>query len=89
MGPAPPPDPPTTAASLLPSDEDAIEYQPKDGALVWVHVQPPFTLVYMPPLAATAASLLPSDDDAIDRQSADKGRPFVTRVHDTPAFQLL
>ena len=55
-----------TAASLDPSDDDAIEFHRSWGADVFVHDAPESVLLQMPPPVMTAASLDPSDDDAID-----------------------
>ena len=71
-----------TAASLDPSEDDAIEDQSAWGAYASVHDAPESVLLQMRSPSMTAASFDPSDDDAIDRQSA---RGVEASVHDAPS----
>ena len=56
--------PPTTAASLIPSEDEAMEYHPLFDSRE-VHVMPESVDVYIG-LPTTAASLVPSEDEAMD-----------------------
>ena len=71
-----------TAASLDPSEDDAIEFQYLLGADVSVHDAPESVLLQMPPPVMTAASLYPSEDDAIELHDAWGAG---ASVHDAPS----
>ena len=71
-----------TAASLDPSEDDAIEFQYLLGADVSVHDAPESVLLQMPPPVMTAASLDPSEDDAIELHDAWGAG---ASVHDAPS----
>src|SRR5262249_22790709 len=58
----------TTAASRVPSAEEAMEYQTVLGALVCCHVTPLLVEVQMPPPFITAASRVPSAEEAMEYQ---------------------
>ena len=75
-----------TAASLDPSEDDAIDRQFARGVFASVHDAPESVLLQMPPPFTTAASLDPSDDDAIEYQFA---RGTYASVHDAPESVLL
>jgi hypothetical protein len=77
-----------TAASLDPSDDDAIDSQFARGAFASVHDAPESELLQMRAPSMTAASLDPSEDDAIEDHSA-RGADASHRVHVTPRVTLL
>src|SRR5258708_1224205 len=68
------------AASREPSLEETMALQGCVGALVWIHVSPPFVEVKMPPPLPTAASRRPEADEAMEDQfvvGAPDGVQFV------------
>src|SRR5216684_49213 len=81
------PPPPTTAASSVPSADEAMEVQPALGALDCVQVAPLLVEVQIPPLTgpdgwATAASRVPSAEAAMALHCCV---PFVVCVQFDPA----
>src|ERR1039457_2054230 len=70
----------TTAASLDPSAEQAMESQNALGALVFVHVAPESVEMIIPLDKTVAAILVPSAEQAMDMATADNGEP----IHVTP-----
>ena len=63
-----PPPPMATAASLLPSAEEAMDFHSKLVAVVKTQLTPKLVEVYMP-LPHPAANLPPSAEEAIQTQS--------------------
>jgi hypothetical protein len=62
----------STAASLVPSEEEVIDCQVRDPAAVWsVQFTPPSIEVYMSPPSAVAASFMPSEEEVINSQPRD------------------